>query len=241
MMDPHSLYEYSMSLQDSSEGQELRRRLELFQAFTKLYERHRDLLNEILALDSGQANLSYKASLFSYIQGVISGAQVGLATNLLEGRSQLLVQPQNTWLIGRDYNQVSLPIRDMRLSRRHAAIQYLPQTGFFLIDLGSTNGTYVNGERIRKQILLQDGDRIRLGSMTFSFFICRDFRTLPELPNQVIEEINELQMPITNPDELSSGEISTLSGPEETNNGTDGIPPHLLDETMYFIKQRYCN
>jgi DNA-binding response OmpR family regulator len=59
-------------------------------------------------------------------------------------------------------------ILDKRSSREHALIR---RKGLKLIleDLKSTNGTYLNGERIRKAVPLKDGDRIAIGDMEFTF------------------------------------------------------------------------
>jgi pSer/pThr/pTyr-binding forkhead associated (FHA) protein len=42
-----------------------------------------------------------------------------------------------------------------------------------LIDLGSANGTYVNGERLEPHVprLLRQGDRLRLGRVVLEFRI----------------------------------------------------------------------
>lgn len=58
---------------------------------------------------------------------------------------------------------------DQWLSRHHAEIQRR-EDGFFLLDLGSKNGTLLNGERVRQQRRLQHGDVIALGEhhLTFS-------------------------------------------------------------------------
>jgi phosphoserine phosphatase RsbU/P len=58
---------------------------------------------------------------------------------------------------------------DQWLSRHHAEIQRR-EGAFFLLDLGSKNGTLVNGERVRQQRRLQQGDVIALGEhyLTFS-------------------------------------------------------------------------
>jgi pSer/pThr/pTyr-binding forkhead associated (FHA) protein len=53
-------------------------------------------------------------------------------------------------------------------SRTHAVIEAGP-TGFLLSDLGSQNGTYVNGEKITTPHELVDGDRIRIGNAQFVF------------------------------------------------------------------------
>jgi DNA-binding beta-propeller fold protein YncE len=52
---------------------------------------------------------------------------------------------------------------DARLSRRHARILRAPGGGLLIEDLGSSNGTFVNGERIGAATSIRPGDRIRLG------------------------------------------------------------------------------
>jgi len=53
-------------------------------------------------------------------------------------------------------------IRDMSVSQRHARIVLTPAGAVFVEDLGSTNSTYVNGEKIVRHAL-RDGDRIHIG------------------------------------------------------------------------------
>jgi signal transduction histidine kinase len=56
-----------------------------------------------------------------------------------------------------------LPLTDYTVSRRHAEIS--PQgRGWYLTDLKSSNGTYVNGSRLERPVRLKHGDQIRLGS-----------------------------------------------------------------------------
>jgi signal transduction histidine kinase/pSer/pThr/pTyr-binding forkhead associated (FHA) protein len=61
-----------------------------------------------------------------------------------------------------------LPLIDNAVSREHAEIQ--PENGHWVLaDLKSSNGTYVNGERLRKPVTLHDGDKIRVGGTTMMF------------------------------------------------------------------------
>ena len=59
-------------------------------------------------------------------------------------------------------------IPDERISRRHAVIQR-QGTRFTLVDLGSTNGTFLNQTRIFKPTLLKDGDMILVGAARYTF------------------------------------------------------------------------
>ncbi|MBX3003549.1 MAG: FHA domain-containing protein [Anaerolineales bacterium] len=66
-------------------------------------------------------------------------------------------------LIGRDPSS-DLHIQDIEVSRRHARL-IAQSGGFVLEDLGSTNGTFVNGERVHGVSVLRPGDEIRLGEV----------------------------------------------------------------------------
>jgi len=58
---------------------------------------------------------------------------------------------------------------DDAMSKEHAAIE-VGATGLRVVDLGSTNGTYVNGERTDRQEL-KHGDTIQLGEHRFQCLI----------------------------------------------------------------------
>ncbi len=59
-------------------------------------------------------------------------------------------------------------IDDTTVSRRHASITR-KGAGFELADLGSTNGTFVNGKQIRDAVTLRSGDEIKFGSVRMAF------------------------------------------------------------------------
>lgn len=59
-------------------------------------------------------------------------------------------------------------IVDKRSSREHALI-HREGRKLMLEDQGSTNGTYLNGERLQNPIQLRDGDQIRIGDIEFTF------------------------------------------------------------------------
>jgi pSer/pThr/pTyr-binding forkhead associated (FHA) protein/S1-C subfamily serine protease len=53
--------------------------------------------------------------------------------------------------------------RDLDVSSRHAAV-VRKADGYYLQDLGSTNGTLLNGQRVSREVRLADGDMIRCGA-----------------------------------------------------------------------------
>lgn len=74
--------------------------------------------------------------------------------------------------IGRDDSWADLVLEKSKgISRRHAVISAAGQGRFVITDMGSANGTFVEGKRIPayKQIPLADGNRIRCGSIGFVF------------------------------------------------------------------------
>jgi Domain of unknown function (DUF1707)/Inner membrane component of T3SS, cytoplasmic domain len=68
--------------------------------------------------------------------------------------------------IGRDAN-CDLAIADMTVSRRHATLERT-QDGWLLTDLESTNGTRVNGWRVRGKVKVTPGDLVSFGNTQYS-------------------------------------------------------------------------
>lgn len=64
-------------------------------------------------------------------------------------------------IIGRDVN-ADVVINIAEVSRRHSRMRLEPG-GYSIEDLGSTNGTFVNGQRLSGPHLLRSGERIQLG------------------------------------------------------------------------------
>jgi pSer/pThr/pTyr-binding forkhead associated (FHA) protein len=76
------------------------------------------------------------------------------------------LHPSDTVVVGRSH-ACDLTLASADASRRHAEIVAAGE-GFAVRDLGSTNGTFVNGERIEEHAL-RPGDRIQIGASTITF------------------------------------------------------------------------
>ena len=74
---------------------------------------------------------------------------------------------RHSLLIGRSLG-ADVRIDEQAVSNEHARLEQT-DAGITLRDLGSTNGTYVNGKRLVDAALLAGGDSIRMGATTFTF------------------------------------------------------------------------
>ena len=89
-----------------------------------------------------------------------SGASVRVLRGFYEG---LEVPLDRDWLVIGRGRTADLVIAEPTISRAHAAIG-CDAEGFFMQDLGSTNGTKVNGQR-SPLARLKDGDDLQLGRL----------------------------------------------------------------------------
>jgi hypothetical protein len=69
-------------------------------------------------------------------------------------------------VLGRS-REAGIRVADVNVSRRHAELRQ-EGAGYWIVDLGSTNGLEVNGERVERA-RLRDGDRILLGATEVVF------------------------------------------------------------------------
>ena len=70
--------------------------------------------------------------------------------------------------LGRDKNS-DIVIIDLLASRNHAMIRRLGHSDYYLIDSGSSNGSFVNSHRVAIPRLLKSGDRIHIGGCELLF------------------------------------------------------------------------
>ena len=97
-----------------------------------------------------------------------AAAPAARARLLLTTSSGTHVIPLDSTLmtIGRGLNN-DIILEDARVSRNHAQLRYRSRR-FWLTDLGSTNGTFVNGEPVTERAL-RDGDVVSLGGLELTF------------------------------------------------------------------------
>ncbi|MGB7086661.1 MAG: adenylate/guanylate cyclase domain-containing protein [Phormidesmis sp.] len=75
----------------------------------------------------------------------------------------------NCWTVGRSDDN-SFVLGDRWISRNHAMLQCMDTGEFYLIDLGSRNGSFINGRRVSVPVTLHNGDAITFGQTELKFF-----------------------------------------------------------------------
>ncbi len=158
----------------------------------------------------------------------LTAATGGRLVSLTDGREY---EVSDTAVIGRDAGcDVVLPSRSV--SRRHAEILSSAR-GYVLVD-SSTNGTFVNGQRVHGHHLLSRGDVIRCGDYEFRFYadVAAPLPTQPRTSSEQDESLAAAFDLETEP-EVQFNEEGVPEGEPEL----DAAPPpgaeHRLRNTLH--------
>lgn len=160
-----------------------------------------------------------------------TAATGGRLVSLTDGREYAVI---DTALIGRDAGcDVVLPGRSV--SRRHAEV-LASAKGYVLVD-SSTNGSFVNGQRVRGHHLLARGDVIRCGDYEFRFYA--DVATSPPPdPGGELEADDSLAAALEQDGE-SEGDLDWDAEAFLEESDLDAVPPpgaaHRLRHTLHGI------
>ena len=90
-----------------------------------------------------------------------------------QSRTPLRVQIQDAIELGRECD--GLLLADAQVSRRHAKVELVGER-VVVTDLGSTNGTFLDGVRISSAVVLEPGTKVRLGDTTLELALEADPR-----------------------------------------------------------------
>ncbi len=97
------------------------------------------------------------------------GCLVARLVMLSEERSREYLVSDAERFVGRDSSN-DIVLDDDKASGRHMKVACV-EGGFWVEDLGATNGTYVNGERIQGPTKLKNEDLVKVGRTIFKFVI----------------------------------------------------------------------
>jgi pSer/pThr/pTyr-binding forkhead associated (FHA) protein len=122
-------------------------------------------------------------------EGGAGHAMKNYAMRFISGKYQggeFPLPPNSEIVVGRSSDLDMVLVEDM-VSRRHAKITMNGDT-VTIQDLGSTNGTFVNGERIER-MALTDGDRVLIGTSIIKLVTTDGPAAAPSMPKKRLEEV----------------------------------------------------
>lgn len=115
-------------------------------------------------------------------------------------------------IIGRQSDLDMVLVEDM-VSRKHAKITS-DQGLIYIQDMGSTNGTFVNGEKVR-QTQLKDGDRILIGTSIIKLVAVEGASPISEeVAREKMEQTERRRAQVAPPNKPMSGSISEIPLPD---------------------------
>jgi EAL domain-containing protein (putative c-di-GMP-specific phosphodiesterase class I) len=109
---------------------------------------------------------------------------------------QMVLVSSQPFTVGRNPDN-DLCVANPTVSKRHAEL-VLTEDGLLVRDLGSTNGTFLNGQRVGDLERLQDGDRLQFGTTLFTVRRCGQAQALAT----VSEDMGDLVLAYTQFDRL---------------------------------------
>lgn len=114
-----------------------------------------------------QVDNNLKAGRFGITSMMKEGASGTGAGSLVMPSGERIRLGTQTTVFGRS-PECTIVINDNNVSRRHAEVRPIA-AGYVIADLGSTNGTKINGVRIDSERLLHDGDILSFGAVHVRF------------------------------------------------------------------------
>ncbi len=121
-----------------------------------------------------------------------SGSGIFPVLKFVQGSEQKdIILNRTPFTVGRKVDK-DLVIADPRVSRDHAQIMQEEQD-FFLVDLGSKHGTFVNGERIQRQ-KLERGDRLEFGARDSAYLLFNPGHATSNTAREFLSQISGIQI-----------------------------------------------
>ena len=130
---------------------------------------------------------------------------------------------QGSCTFGRSRNN-NVILSEDKVSRRHAIVHAQEGNEFWIIDLGSSNGTYLNGRRVAQPCQLKDGDRIEIAGHVYAFHheSENDNKDLDKTTQATIDHIRSIKCWLLLADIECSTQLTKKLSPEEGSRVTGG-------------------
>lgn len=140
-------------------------------------------------------------------------------------------------MIGRDSSN-AVAISDAEVSRRHARLTF--QGGKYVIeDLGSTNGTFINGQRLAGPHVLKPGDVVAFGEQIVLMYDAVNIdpgATVVSLPHAPARPVTPLAAPVVPPPAQNyAGQVPASLEPVPVSPAYRNLTPILIGVAVFLL------
>lgn len=112
-----------------------------------------------------------------------------------DGVVHFWLQNNHTWRLGRS-KDCEIVLADQCVSRYHATVQLIEPSEFYLVDLNSYNGSFINGRRVREISRIHSGDRLNFGQIELEFYSGMPDRGVPKNEEVTVELSSQSSTPV---------------------------------------------
>ena len=123
-------------------------------------------IQDLISEELKSANSLSDTSIHRIEEDILQRYKIDVIEGPDQGKSFYLINKKT--IVGR--GSVGIPLRDIDVSRLHAAFEVQENGQVLIRDLGSTNGTFVNDVRVA-DITLKSSDKIHMGTTKMIFNI----------------------------------------------------------------------
>ncbi len=143
------------------------------------------------------------------------------------------IPPDGEWKLGRQAES-PLPLQERSISRLHVRV-FCDAAGVHLEDLGSPNGTFIDGRPVTGTITLRDGNMIRLGQSTNPDPILLRFEDPGTRLLEAMAEPSTPAAPMSNEPTLYAAPLAPVPSAEPTTGAAGEVSPEAPPESAAAI------
>ena len=146
------------------------------------------------------------------------------------------LEDKDSYVIGRDEDQVDLVLKDLTVSRRHVFLQK-DDDGIFIENLSKTNPIMVNDEVLTDKEILHENDEIKIGENIFVYLYHKNEKTegKEELFDTIFDENEQKEPNSEEPIKPKNQDITTYYD-TIFEDSEDSLSFNLIDENQFILK-----
>ncbi|MEO1655243.1 MAG: FHA domain-containing protein, partial [Bacteroidota bacterium] len=175
---------------------------------------------DVISFQKNKAEYVLELKMDQHLSSQYHPFRANLNPDTRQSLQELLAEKEEVTIGRKDCDII---LANLSISRQHTSIRLLDNGQYEVRDLGSKNGTFINGEQIHQPQIIQEGDRIQIGRYEFllqSAIYVKEEHTLnedviiAENINQILGKGSQRKIILNNISlRIAPGELVAIMGP----------------------------